>query len=172
MNVKAIIWPTMIIGMLAVNVVIVAVTMVAAHKGGGASISPSYDERALRWDDHRREMAQSNALGWNCFAQIDRPARDAASGTLRISLTAASDQPVEATKLTIQLFHSGHPTDRTTLELVTDTQGQATAQVPASRPGYYTLHIESPAAADRAAYVHDIEVLESEPVPAGGSSQP
>ena len=172
MNMKAFIWPAMIIGMLTVNVAIVAVTMVAAHKGGGASVSPSYDERALHWDDYRRQMAQSNALGWNCFAQIDRPAHNATSGTLRISLTATADQPVEATKLNIQFFHSGHPTDRTTLELVTNSQGQAKADVPASRPGYYTLHIESPAAANRAAYVYDVEVLASDPLPTGGTQQP
>lgn len=172
MNVKAFIWPAMIIGMLAVNVAIVGVTMVAAHKGGGASVAPSYDERALHWDDYRRQVAQSNALGWSCFAQIDRPAPGAAAGTLRISLTTTSDQPVEATRLSVQFFHSGHPTERTTLELVTDTQGRATTQVPASRPGYYTLHIESPAEANRAAYVYDVEVLASDPIPTGGGTQP
>ena len=170
MKPKAFIWPAMIIGMLVINVGIVAFTMVAANKGEGASVARGYDERALRWDEHRREMAKSNALGWSCLAQLDRPARDAPIGTLRIALTIGDVEPVEAAPLMIQLFHSGHPTERVTINLTTDSSGRATSSVAAPRPGYYSLRIESPATADRAAYIHEVEILAAEPE--GKATQP
>jgi hypothetical protein len=172
MNVRAFTWPTIIVGMLLVNVGIVAFTVVAAQRGGGAAVSPAYDERALHWDDYRRSIEESNALGWNCQVTLDRTRDHIESGTLTLSLSAGPQRPVSNTLLRVQVFHSGHPTDRTVLSLETNAQGTASARVPTLHPGYYSLHIESPSTTERATWLRDVEVLAADPEPETTESHP
>ena len=172
MNIRALTWPTIIVGMLLVNVGIVVFTMVAAQRGGGAAVSPAYDERALHWDDYRRAIEESKALGWNCQVTITRTRDQLESGTLTLSLSAGPQRPVANTQLRVEVFHSGHPTNRTVLTLETNADGTATARFPTLHPGYYSLHIASPSTTGRATWLHEVEVLAADPESEFAESHP
>ncbi len=151
------IWPGVVVSMLAANVAIVAFTVIAARRGEGALVAPSYDERALKWSDHQRDMAASSALGWKCKVQVARAAAMMADGTLRVTLTDRTGAPLAGVALSAICFHSGHPDKPARCSLTTDETGKASSPVATIYPGLYTVLIESPAISERAAFQFETE---------------
>jgi len=151
------IWPGLIVSMLAANVAIVTFTVVAARRGEGALVAPSYDERARKWSEPQRDKAASNALGWKCNVQVARAAAKMADGTLSVTLTDRTGAPLRNIALSAICFHSGHPDKPTRCSLTTDASGKTSSPVATMYPGLYTVLIESPALADRAPFQFETE---------------
>ena len=76
MNLRALAWPALIVSMLGANMAIVAVTVVASRRDEGATITPGYDERALRWDEHR----EAGASGTKISSSSMKRAREGVAG--------------------------------------------------------------------------------------------
>lgn len=52
---KALHWPAFIVGLLALNVIVVGITVFAAVTNP-AQVEPDYYERALNWDENRPDL--------------------------------------------------------------------------------------------------------------------
>ncbi len=157
MNLRALAWPVLIVSMLGANMAIVAVTVVASRRDEGATITPGYDERALRWNEHRAALDASGALGWRCKATIDRSAADAAA--LRLDLLDASGSPLPSVPLRVECFHNAHPKHPTAARLTTDDHGAVRLSLASARAGLHTVRIESPATPSRARFLLELEVV-------------
>jgi hypothetical protein len=157
MNLRALAWPALIVSMLGANMAIVAVTVIASRRDEGATITPGYDERALRWDEHREALEASRALGWRCEAAVDRTADGAA--TLQLDLLDASGSPLASMPLQVECFHNAHPKHPTAARLTTDEHGAVRLALASARAGLHTVRIECPATPSRARFMLELEVF-------------
>lgn len=157
MNVRHLAWPALIVSMLAANMTVVGITMVAARRDEGAAITPGYDQRALRWNEHRVALDDSRALGWRCDASVERDVRG--SARLRLALRDAAGAPIRGAELAVECFHNAHPRGAVVARVRTDARGTASVELPDARPGLHTVRLDSPAAADRARFILELEVL-------------
>ena len=154
MNLRHLVWPAVIVSMLVANMAIVGITVVASRRDEGATITPGYDERALRWNEHRVALDASRALGWRCEANF---VRSSDRTVLRLDLADAAGHPLADLPLAVECFHNARPKHPVIVRLTTDASGSATLDLPQARAGVHTIRIESPATADRARFMLELE---------------
>lgn len=153
-------WPCLVIGFLALNVAIVAVTVSAAHRDGGPALVSNLQERSMRWDQWRAAAARSDALGWTVKVNV-APA-ESSPGTVTILINDAKG-PVVGTTLQVSVRHDAHPNQVVTLACSTDEYGIAIGHHTLTQPGSYTVHVQSASTRDRAAYGREFVVLSTVP---------
>jgi hypothetical protein len=59
--------------------------------------------------------------------------------------------------LAVECFHNARPKHPVIVRLTTDASGSATLDLPQARAGVHTIRIESPATADRARFMLELE---------------
>lgn len=130
------------------NMVVVAITVTLAGGAERAMPEPDYYAKALRWDDHRRQLEQNARLGWS----VTWSASDVdAAGNRRITLrvTDRSGHPVAGIVAGIHLFHNADARRRLEATCEDAQPGVCHADLPAARDGLWTLHAEITRGADR-----------------------
>jgi hypothetical protein len=152
-------WPILIISFLALNVVIVAVTVTAAHRDGGPALVDQVQERSLRWDQWRAAAARSDALGWLVDARII-PAETAHPGTLTLNLRD-SKGPVVGADLHVTLLHDAQPKHAESFNITTDDHGIAIAHHTITSVGNYTIRITCAGQRDRAPFIKELNIRSS-----------
>jgi len=87
------VWPGLIFVLLGFNVVIVAVTVVAAVRTA-SPVEPDYYTKALHWDESQQQATRNAALGWHVIPLRGRDANGAMRLVLRI--TDGTGRPLRA----------------------------------------------------------------------------
>jgi FixH len=151
-------WPCLIVSMLGANMAIVAITYFAAKSGEGAMVTPGYDERALRWDEHKVALDRSRELGWTCDVVVHAGGEAASPGSLELTLKDASGTPIAGRVLEVQCFHSGHPAAAASMMLTTDAAGRAASPLRTEHVGRYSVRIASRGTATQPQFMLETEV--------------
>lgn len=128
-------WIYFTVGLLAANVLVMAVLVVASTRHPAAVI-PSYYERAVAWDERVAEQKVADELGWMVDVTL---ARDG----LAVAAIDGAGQPLSGAQVTVSAFHRSTPELRAELRLTTDAQGRA-RQTPAqwrATPGMYEVEL-------------------------------
>ncbi len=119
-------WIYVTVGLLAANVLVMAVLVVASTRHPAAVI-PSYYERAVAWDDRVAEQKVADELGWAVDVKLAREG-------ISVAALDGAGRPLTGAHLTVSAFHRSTPKLRAELSLTTDAQGRA-RQTPAQWPG-------------------------------------
>lgn len=128
-------WIYVTVGLLAANVLVMAVLVVASTRHPAAVI-PRYYERAVAWDERVAEQQLADELGWSVKVELAR------EGLLVTALDKAG-RPLVGAHLQVSAFHRSAPERRVELSLTTDAEGRA-RQVPAqwrATPGMYEVDV-------------------------------
>ncbi len=132
-------WPGMVFGILGTNMVIVGVTLYAAHSDPSFAVEPHYYERALRWDAAARGARGFEALGWQ--AAVTR-AGAAGAPTLRVELRDADERPIDGAEVLAEVFHRARAADRVVEPVPGTGAGVYEVPMPLARPGLWEVRLE------------------------------
>jgi hypothetical protein len=91
----ALLWPAIVIGMLATNMSIVGLT-VALSRDPAYHVEDGYDVKALRWDEHKRAQTLQREVGWSATCEVAHAT--ARSTELDIRLTSKDGSPLAQTR--------------------------------------------------------------------------
>ncbi len=147
-------WPVIIVGMLALNVAVCAITVVSALSGDTGA-EPDYYEKALAWDAYKAEFAEAEQLGWS----IETSAHH---GMIDVSIRDRAGRPVDAVSASGVIFHQAHADRRRQLEFDRVGDGRFMVHADLARPGLWELRLEIKTADTKVGVVRQIEVPETE----------
>jgi len=101
-------WTLIIVGLLAGNLVAMAV-LVGASRMSSAQVIPGYYERAVRFDDQIDEAERARQLGWRVDATIDRD-------VITVVVVDAAGLPIVG-RVHVRGFQRAHAANRFEVEL-------------------------------------------------------
>ena len=123
-------WTLAITGLLAANVVAMAILAVVAHSGTHQVI-PDYYTKATHYDDEMARSSVSQALGWRVEIAI-------AGTAIGASVSDAAGEPLDGARVHVSGYQRAHAAERVDLALAPDGPGHYRAVLGARR-GWYDL---------------------------------
>jgi nitrogen fixation protein FixH len=123
-------WLLAIAGLLAANVIAMAILAVVAHRGG-AQVIPDYYARAAHYDDELASSSSSQALGWHIEVAIVGDVIDA-------MVVDASGAPIDGAAVHITGYQRAHASDLVDIALGATAAGHYRGTL-AARRGWYDL---------------------------------
>ncbi|MFN0137276.1 MAG: FixH family protein [Phycisphaerae bacterium] len=185
----AIVWPGMVIGLLAMQVAMCAIAITLATRDPSMSVEPNYYQKALHWDDSQAAKARQAAIGWvlklesvtassngasEPRAQTSAPAPSVlqaqASGVshggagttpLRMRLTDKQGAPLSAASITGEYFHHARANNRAVFTARQLEPGIYEANLTLGRPGLWELRLVATRDADTARFTQIVELSQT-----------
>lgn len=147
------IWKYIVIALLGMNVVVVGITIRLAGGSDRSVPEPDYYAKALRWDDHQRQLEQNARLGWRVSWITAAP--EASARRVSIQVLDASGAPLQNADVRIRIFHNADASRRLEADCPEVRPGVYAVVLPAQRSGLWTVHAEIVRGPDR--FVDDRE---------------
>ncbi len=151
-------WPLAIVGLLAANAAIVAVTVKFAVQGQNGSIEDDYYQKAVHWDEHVAQQARNAALGWHAQITIAPPEGAHAKARAIVRLTDKSGQPIRGAAVKARFFHFAHADEAVTGLLSESAEGYA-IDLPEIRAGVWNASIDVSVNNNRFTNDQDVHVV-------------
>jgi nitrogen fixation protein FixH len=143
----SILWPCIIVGILSANVSIVGLTIAVSRAGGGYVVEKGYDQKALKWDEHKARIAKQAQLGWTLACDIAHAT--SGSGSIRVHMTDRTGAPLANARVNVKCFQAGWPKEvQTTSTTVTDADGIALVAFAPTREGTWVIDVAATSASD------------------------
>jgi nitrogen fixation protein FixH len=103
------------------------------------AVVPDYEGKAARWDEAKRELEESRALGW----MVDLRTRPAGPGYVEVSLEVFDryGKPVRASEARVEAFHIARASERLGDRLSRTEDGRYVALMPLGRPGLWEFRL-------------------------------
>ncbi|MDP1663064.1 MAG: FixH family protein [Phycisphaerales bacterium] len=156
-------WPAMIIGLLSLNVCIVAVTVVCATRDASFAIEPDYYQKAVEWDRSARERDRGVALGWGVSVERADPREGALLPVLRVrvsgsSATGGGGAPLDGAEVRCEVFAQARSGQRFNVVAMGVGGGVYEAEVPLTRGGVWEVRVRVKRGPDAMACVRSLLV--------------
>lgn len=156
-------WPAMIIGLLSLNVCIVAVTVVLATRDASFAIEPDYYKKAIEWDRSARERDRGIALGWEVSVERAGPREGAASPLLRVKLhgrpvSGGDGAPLDGAEVRCEVFAQARSGQRYDVVATGVGGGVYEAEVPLTRGGVWEVRLKIKRGPDTVSCVRSLRV--------------
>jgi hypothetical protein len=129
--------PVVLLGASFVGLVSLAVI---ASSDPSFAVERDYYQRAVAWDDHLAELAESARLGW-AIAVVIRPQRGGAE--LTASLLDRNGQAVHDAKLSLEAFHNARRNLALLVDLEPDRHGRYRRFVPMHKSGLWEFRFRA-----------------------------
>lgn len=103
-------WPVLIVGLLVghVTLMMFCVTFaVSSHARAG--VTPDYYQKALHWDDVRRQQRINQDLGWAVTLTPDVLTDIRGNRNLLVQVTDAEDEPIDDADVRVSVYHAVYP---------------------------------------------------------------
>lgn len=126
-------WTVIVVGLLAGNLIAMAVLIVSS-KAEGAQVIPAYYERATKFDTEIDDAVRARELAWDVDATLDR-------GSISVEARDTVGMPIVAGRVRVRGFQRSHAAARFDVEL------RAVA------PGRFAIERANEAG------VHDLEIV-------------
>lgn len=136
-------WGTLIVGLLATQVVVGVGAVVIATADPSVSIVPDYHQKALRWDDEMATRAASHALGWEARVAVSGGTDQLGNRTLVVTLQDRDSDPVEAAGVQVRLFHHARASEPQSIELREQGLGHYTGTASMDRNGLWQVDLSA-----------------------------
>ncbi len=134
-------WPGLIIALLAGQIVVCFVMMSRAWGDPTVAIEPNYYQKAVNWDADQAARAASAELGWSVAWDIATIADIVGERMVKMTLTDDRGEPINDAKVEVRFFHHARAADRTPATLNHGGEGLYLAAVPMPRPGVWTIDL-------------------------------
>ncbi len=138
-------WPGMVFVLLGMSCTLVVTTVFLAHRNGGAIIVPDYYEKGLRWDEHKAELAQSEATGWSHAVQVSR---GDGSWDVLVRIVDASGATVDDASVMLRVHHVGSPRDVRSVGLSAEGRGGYRGSLEGLPAGVWVYELDARGAGD------------------------
>ena len=88
------IWPTIVVGMLGMQIILCSVAFFVATSDPSQAVVHDYHTKALAWDEHMAGLRAGEALGWSVELVVAESADMLGDRTIRLSLKDAQGGPL------------------------------------------------------------------------------
>lgn len=147
----------MILGLILMNMAIVATTIYFATSDRSGGVEPNYYAKALNYDTVIAQRAENARLGWNSIATL--VAKSGGSGAvLTITIHDREGSEVRGALVRVETFSSLRSSERSTLVLPPTETGYS-ATVPLSAGGVWRVRLRATRGADTFTSEHDVPLV-------------
>ncbi|RMH25396.1 MAG: hypothetical protein D6693_08765 [Planctomycetota bacterium] len=147
----AVLWPGIVIGLLAMSVIAMTITAALAVSDPSFAIVPGYGAGAEAENAAVRARRASAALGWDARVALSMTAPGRAEA--RVTLTDAAGDPIDDAGVRAVLYHPARSGDRQTVALTPIGAGVYAGAFRAPRTGLWACEVT--AARDGAEFLAD-----------------
>lgn len=133
------IWPTAVIGLLSLQVVICTVAFFVATSDPSQVVVSNYHAKALAWDEHRAEQRAVEALGWQLALDISEEADMLGDRTVSLTLKNAEGEPLAGAIVSAKTYHFARANQLVQAEMTEATPGQYFARMNIRKPGRWSF---------------------------------
>ncbi len=149
----SILWPGIIVGILGANVGIVGLTVAVSRAGGGYVVEKGYDQKALKWDEHKARLEKQAQLGWGVSCDVAQAT--SGEGLLQVRVKDRDGKPVTNARVRVSAFQAGWPREaKATAVVLTDGDGVAMCAFEPLREGTWVMDVS----VSRGADVHEVRM--------------
>lgn len=148
--------PWIVIGLLTMNVGIVAGTIAFATAGSTLKVQPGWDQADRTWDQRQAALRAQRELGWQAHASGQTP------GLVTLSLRDRAGAPVDRARVHAKAFHAAHPADVRPLLFDESAPGAYVAALSEARAGSWTVQLEVQRGAQTLREEREIQVVSVE----------
>lgn len=135
------IWPTLIITVLAGNLVLGVFLVRLANSDRHFAVEPDYYRRAVEWDATQAQARANRALGWTIEPTLG-PLAATGPTPLALAVRDATGAPVDGATVTLEARQVAHASELVTAHLPADgASGRYAAAVVLPREGIWELRI-------------------------------
>jgi nitrogen fixation protein FixH len=152
------VWPLAVVGMLAVSMMVCAITVVAAVGDPSYAVEEDYYQKAVDWDHAREIELASERLGWKADATLTT-----SDGLLVVTLASADGAPIADASVRAMAFHHARRGDAMEVVLQSQSDGRYTAALNRPREGQWQVRIRASRGRDRYVLTRDIFTREGTP---------
>lgn len=136
----SILWPSIILTILGANVGIVALTVAVSRAGGGYVVEQGYDQKALKWDEHKAKLEKQAQLGWQTECVVARAT--SGSGALQVRVLDRDGKALAGARVRVSAFQAGWPKEaQSSTFALTDSEGAAMCEFAPQREGKWVIDI-------------------------------
>ncbi len=136
----SILWPGIIVGILGANVGIVGLTVAVSRAGGGYVVEKGYDQKALKWDEHKARLEKQVQLGWSVSCDVTHAT--SGDGLLQVRVKDRDGKPVTDARVRVSAFQGGWPKEaKATAVVLTDGDGVAMCAFEPLREGTWVMDV-------------------------------
>lgn len=132
-------WPWLLGGLLGGGVLMNLAMVMTAADDPSFAIEEDYYQKAVNWDEHRKALRESKALGWKLEVS---PTLEGAELLLRADLEDALGRDVTDATLRVEAVHLARASEKLIAVMDRDTRGFYT-RLPARQAGAYEFRFEA-----------------------------
>ena len=138
-------WPALIIGLIFISFGYTFAVVYFSNSDGGPQVIENYYAASSTWDATARELAQSEALGWNAtFALPTTQGGPEGFRLLRVDVQDASGNPVQDLAGMVRITRPQYAQEVASLPLqVTETPGRYEMWVPVTDAGLWDISLRT-----------------------------
>lgn len=165
-------WISLIVGLILMNMAIVASTIYFAASDRSGGVEPNYYAKALNYDAVIAQRAANGRLGWNAIATLVAKG-DGSGALLNITIRDRDGSEVRGALVRVEAFSSLRNSERSTLVLP-ETETGYSATVPLSAGGIWRVRIRATCGTDTFTSERDVTLAAapSEAAHSTGRPQP
>lgn len=138
---KSWLWPNAIYALIAMNLIVVGITIYAANRDPSFAVEPDYDTKALEWNKTAAQIATNQRLGWTLSVE-SWPARG--NPKLTVRLADSIGRPLGGARVELTAFSSLRSGERRSSTLTAAEPGLYAGELPIDRAGLwefrFTVH--------------------------------
>lgn len=158
-------WPTIVIGLLSLQIVICMVAFFVATADPSQVVVNNYHTKALAWDEHRAEQRAGEALGWHTELDIAEQADMLGDRTVRLSMKDAEGQPLVGATISVRAYHFARANQPVQAEMTEAAPGEYIVSMNMRKPGRWELTFDVTRGEDRYPIILQQQVGETKWVP-------
>ena len=133
--------PAVVLGLLGGHMVFIMLAITLATGDRSFAVVPDYYNKAVAYDQHKAELAQSEALGWQVQMQPAATVDAAGERELVVMLRDRDNAWVTGASVRVSCFHYARAGDPMSFELTEVLPGQYTGKARLGREGFWQFDL-------------------------------
>lgn len=141
LQVRAWVWPSVIIALLGGQLVVCSVIIFASNSDPSVAVEPNYYQQALAWDQKALQRERNTQLGWSAILSVDSNADPSGYRTVEVSLSDRDGNAITGAAVQATAFHHAHARERFESEFRDLGEGRYAARFPLKSDGLCEFRI-------------------------------
>lgn len=135
-------WIGLVLALFGVHMSIAAALVYFAHSDPAFAVVPDYYDKAMAWDETKRQEAASDALGWRALLIAGPDSGPVQERDLTLTLVDEAGEPIEDAAVSVQAFHVARSREVVDLEFRHGGMGVYTVRERLPKYGIWEFRIE------------------------------
>jgi len=134
-------WIGLVIGLLGMNISVGAALVYFAHSDPSHAVEKDYYEKALAWDDHRKQLARNEALGWSVKIEAPRFEMPVRQRDIRLEIRDSEGNRIENAAIEAVAFHNARAGAEHNVDFTAVPEGGYIGSLRLTRPGWWQFDV-------------------------------